>query len=125
MNTISDLLLSIQMYVQYNGVSPTLEELNAEIENDNELSRLTDSFGIYEREPYQAELLDGAVADGYIVCDGEMRLFLLPEIYQSVAVEMRWAGSSTLSYREYMKRRLNSGYEWVNNQLVYAGDKGE
>ena len=118
MNTITDLINAAVRYVQNNGCAPTLEDLNRE-GTDTE-RQFQDTLGIYGFELFGQELLDEAVREGYVVCDADRRIFSLPEVYRSVVTEAAYADSSGLSFKDYIKKQLNSGYVWRKGRLEYG-----
>ena len=118
MKTLADLMMAAQWYVQYNGDAPTLEEINKE---DRELDeQFPDSLGCYEFEPFSQELVDEAVQGGFIVCDAERRIYLLSEVYRSVASEKLRLELSSLTYKEHIRKQLNNGFAWRNGRLTHS-----
>ena len=123
MNTITDVINAAVRYVQHNGCAPTLEDLNRE-GTDTE-RQFQDTLGIYGFELFGQELLDEAVREGYVVCDADRRIFSLPEVYRSAVTEAAYAVSYGLSFKDYINKRLNSGYAWSKGRLEHGiGRKG-
>ena len=118
----SDLLLDVLYYVQYNGVAPTIEDLNKK----EEIPGLVDSLGIYsDIEPYTQTMIDEYIASGDIISDAQGRLYLLDEVYHNIANEKFDIREEDGSYNGYIRRRLQEGYLWRGKRLAPPWDNNE
>ncbi|MCL2158359.1 MAG: hypothetical protein FWH48_03015 [Oscillospiraceae bacterium] len=120
MKTTLDLTLNIQIFLQWEGYAPTLNDLNHKKETDP----IQDTLGLYEEEPYTQEIVDEAAANGWIAEGKDGRLYLLAPLHKFVADEQSAAKMFDHEYKDYIKKMIfEHYYKWTTEGLLQVPPK--
>ena len=120
MKTTLDLILEIQIFAQWEGYAPTINELN----HKKDTETIQDTLGLYEEEPYTQEIVDEAVANGWIAEGKDGRLYLLAPLHRFIADEQRAAKMFDHEYKDYIKKRIFEHHcKWTEEGLIHVPPK--